>query len=193
MNVKGKPVTGVTLNRSSIIVSLNDTERLNATVTPSDATDKSVVWTSSNRNVVDVDSDGVITGRMVGTATVSARTADGGFTASCTVTVDRREKVVVKADMRYTSEDDNYFNIVFPGGKTWRSIGCDLSLDENCSHQPLSEDFYDSLTVPEQRYVDNYYSDYTFTEGELALIYRLDPLGMEYYMRNEIGGRVPID
>lgn len=193
VNVKGKPVTGVTLNRSSIIVSLNDTERLNATVTPSDATDKSVVWTSSNRNVVDVDSDGVITGRMVGTATVSARTADGGFTASCTVTVDRREKVVVKADMRYTSEDDNYFNIVFPGGKTWRSIGCDLSLDENCSHQPLSEDFYDSLTVPEQRYVDNYYSDYTFTEGELALIYRLDPLGMEYYMRNEIGGRVPID
>ena len=187
VNVKGKPVTGVTLDRSSIIVSLNDTERLNATVAPSDATDKSVVWTSSNRNVVDVDSDGVITGRMVGTATVSARTADGGFTASCTVTVDRREKVVVK-------KDSHSFYVKFAGGKVWKNIGIDLSKREDnygaMVVPPMSPDNYESLIAEEQRYLDNIYKDRntmelrSYSEKQLGFLYLLDPLGIEYYMRN---------
>lgn len=187
VNVKGKPVTGVTLDRSSIIVSLNDTERLNATVTPSDATDKSVVWTSSNWNVVDVDSDGVITGRMVGTATVSARTADGGFTASCTVTVDRREKVVVK-------KDSHSFYVKFADGKVWKNIGIDLSKREDnygaMEQPPMWPDNYESLIAEEQRYLDNIYKDRntmelrSYSEKQLGFLYLLDPLGIEYYMRN---------
>ena len=187
VNVKGKPVTGVTLDRSSIIVSLNDTERLNATVTPSDATDKSVVWTSSNWNVVDVDSDGVITGRMVGTTTVSARTADGGFTASCTVTVDRREKVVVK-------KDSHSFYVKFADGKVWKNIGIDLSKREDnygaMEPPPMWSDNYESLIAEEQRYLDNIYKDRntmelrSYSEKQLGFLYLLDPLGIEYYMRN---------
>lgn len=187
VNVKGKPVTGVTLDRSSIIVSLNDTERLNATVTPSDATDKSVVWTSSNWNVVDVDSDGVITGRMVGTATVSARTADGGFTASCTVTVDRREKVVVK-------KDSHSFYVKFADGKVWKNIGIDLSKradNYGTMEQPeMWPNNYEILIAEEQRYLDNIYKDRntmelrSYSEKQLGFLYLLDPLGIEYYMRN---------
>lgn len=187
VNVKGKPVTGVTLDRSSIIVSLNDTECLNATVTPSDATDKSVVWTSSNWNVVDVDSDGVITGRMVGTATVSARTADGGFTASCTVTVDRREKVVVK-------KDSHSFYVKFADGKVWKNIGIDLSKradNYGTMEQPeMWPNNYEILIAEEQRYLDNIYKDRntmelrSYSEKQLGFLYLLDPLGIEYYMRN---------
>ena len=92
---------------------------------------------------------------------------------------------MVERDEDYSSDDDNYFNITFSNGKIWRNIGCDLALDENRSGFPLwnKVDCYDSFTSPEQRYVDNI--EQTFSAQELALIYRLDPLGVEYYMKND--------
>ena len=181
--VGGAPVTGISLDRSNKIVSLNDTEQLTATVAPYNALNKGVTWNSSNWSVVDVDSNGVITGLKVGTATISATTDDGGYIATCIVTVDERPKVMVERDEDYSFGDEDYFNITFPNGKIWRSIGCDLALDENRSGLPLwnKVDCYDSFTNPEQRYVDNI--EQTFSAQELALIYRLDPLGIEYFMK----------
>ena len=182
--VGGEPVTGISLNRSSMLVSLDDTEQLIATITPSNARNKGVTWNSSNWNVVDVDSNGVITGLKAGTATISATTDEGSYRATCIVTVDKRPKVMVERDEDYSHGDEDYFNITFSNGKIWRSIGCDLALDENRSGFPLwnKVDCYDSFTNPEQRYVDNI--EQTFSAKEIALIYRLDPLGIEYYMKN---------
>lgn len=79
-------VTGVELPASAV-VGVNKTAKLTATITPSYANNKNLTWKSSNTNVVDVAKDGTITGKTVGTATVSCTTADGGYTASCEVQV----------------------------------------------------------------------------------------------------------
>ena len=82
-----KHVTGVELDRTSVSMSIGDTVRLAAAVKPSDASDRSVVWTSSDVSVAKVDQDGNVTAVANGTAKITAKTVDGGYTADCAVTV----------------------------------------------------------------------------------------------------------
>jgi hypothetical protein len=79
--------TGLTLDKSAIAIYVDDVEDLTATVVPEDAANKKTLWTSSNDSVVTVDDNGAVTGISAGTATVTATSEDGGFTAICTVTV----------------------------------------------------------------------------------------------------------
>ncbi len=83
------PATGISLNQTTLsFTAANQTATLTATVTPSNATNKSVTWTSSNTSVATVSSSGVVTAKANGTATITAKTADGtNLTATCTVTV----------------------------------------------------------------------------------------------------------
>ncbi len=82
------PVLKVTLNYNSItLTASNRTKTLIATVTPSNATNKSVTWTSSNSAVAKVDADGVVSYGKSGTATITAKTVDGNKKATCKVTV----------------------------------------------------------------------------------------------------------
>jgi len=80
-------VTGVSLDQSSANVDLGDTLQLTETVTPANATDKSVTWSSSNTSVATVNSSGLVTAVSVGNATITVTTTDGGFTDTCAVTV----------------------------------------------------------------------------------------------------------
>ena len=79
-------VTGVSLNKNSTTIEAGDSEELVPTVAPSNATNKTVTWSTSNSNVATV-SGGVVTGVSEGNATITVTTSDGGFTASCTVSV----------------------------------------------------------------------------------------------------------
>jgi uncharacterized protein YjdB len=79
-------VTGVSLDTTELILEVPEIVTLVATVSPEDATDKSVTWTSDNENVATV-ADGVITAVAAGSATITVTTVDGGFTANCIVTV----------------------------------------------------------------------------------------------------------
>lgn len=81
------PVTDVTLNKSALSLSVGDSEILVATVVPPRATDKSVVWSSSAPSVASVDQDGKVTAKSAGSAVITVTTNDGGFTASCDLTV----------------------------------------------------------------------------------------------------------
>ena len=81
------PVTGVTLNKSSQTIDKGGAYTLVATVSPSNATNSAVSWSSSNTAVATVSSGGVVTAVAAGTATIMATTADGGFTATCAITV----------------------------------------------------------------------------------------------------------
>ncbi len=82
------PVTGVSLDESSITLDVGGNQTLTATVTPEDATNKKVRWSSDNEDVATVSEDGVVTAVAGGTAVITATTHDGLFTASCTVTVN---------------------------------------------------------------------------------------------------------
>ena len=90
ITVINKPVkvTGITLNRTKSTIKTGESQTLKATITPSDATDKTVQWGSSDESVAIVDSTGKVTAVSPGTATIIATAADGsGKTASCTVIV----------------------------------------------------------------------------------------------------------
>ena len=80
------PVSGVSLNKDSTSLTVGDTETLTATITPDNATNKNVTWSSDTPSVASVN-NGVVTAVAPGTATITVTTADGGFTATCAVTV----------------------------------------------------------------------------------------------------------
>lgn len=79
-------VTGVTLVPTAAVVKVGKTERLTATVAPANATNKNVIWTSSDATIATV-ADGVVTGVKAGNATITVATEDGGFTISCDIEV----------------------------------------------------------------------------------------------------------
>ena len=87
-NDKVISVTGVSLDESSITLDVGGSKTLAATVTPDNATNKKVRWTSDNETVATVSEDGVVTAVAGGTAVITATTHDGLFTATCTVTVN---------------------------------------------------------------------------------------------------------
>lgn len=80
-------VTGVTLDQSALPISVGGSAELKANVTPENATNKTVTWSSDNTAVATVDASGKVTAVAPGTATITVTTADGGKTANCTVTV----------------------------------------------------------------------------------------------------------
>ena len=84
ITVEATPVTGITLDRTSVSLRTNETVTLTATVNPDDATDKTVTWSSSNTGVATVK-NGVVTAVKAGTATITAKA--GTKSATCTVTV----------------------------------------------------------------------------------------------------------
>ena len=87
VTVSGIPVTGVTLNKNTLALTVGGSETLTATIAPSNAANKAVKWTTSDGKIATVDENGKVTAVAPGTATITVTTADGGKTASCTVTV----------------------------------------------------------------------------------------------------------
>ena len=105
-------VTGVSLNKTSLTMTVGDTQTLTATVTPSNATDKSVTWSSSNTSVATVSSSGVVTAIAAGSATITVTTNDGGKKATCTAVVQAQTVSVTGVTLDKTSmtltEGDTY-------------------------------------------------------------------------------------
>ena len=80
-------VTGITVDKTNITIVVGKTEQINATVAPSNATEKGVTWTSNNTKVATVDNNGKVKAISKGTATITATTKDGGKKKNITVTV----------------------------------------------------------------------------------------------------------
>jgi uncharacterized protein YjdB len=79
--------TSVSLNKTSDTIMAGGSASLAAKFMPLNTTNQNVTWSSSNESVATVNANGVYTAVAPGTATITATTADGGFTADCEVTV----------------------------------------------------------------------------------------------------------
>lgn len=79
------PVSSITLNTTSLSLTVGDTQSLTATVLPENATDKTVTWSSNDTGVATVSTSGLVTAVSAGTATITA--SAGGKSATCSVTV----------------------------------------------------------------------------------------------------------
>lgn len=83
-------VTGISLDKTSLSLNEGENYTLTGTITPENAADKSLDWTSSNTAVATVDENGKVTAVSKGTATITATAKDGsGKQASCQLTVNR--------------------------------------------------------------------------------------------------------
>ena len=97
LTVTSVAVTEVKLNKNSLSLAVGGAETLIATVSPENATGKTVTWSSDNEGVAKVDSNGKVTAVSVGTAKITAKAGDK--TADCTVTV--KQAVTLKAPETY--------------------------------------------------------------------------------------------
>ncbi len=88
VNQNTVPVTDVTLSATLETVTVDYKIQLTATVIPADATNKNVIWSSSNSSVVSVTQSGEVTANATGMATIIVRTVDGNKTAICSIIVN---------------------------------------------------------------------------------------------------------
>lgn len=95
-------VTGITLSESNMEVRIGDTVTLTPTISPTGATYKDVYWSSNNNEVVTVSDEGIVTGVKEGTAIITVTTDDQLKTASCVVTVKKREPSISLNKNSYT-------------------------------------------------------------------------------------------
>ena len=91
-------VTGISLNKSTTTLFIGKKETLVATITPSNATDKTVTWDSSDPTVASAK-DGEVSALKAGKTTITATSKDGGYTAACEVTVsDQSPEIKIDKD-----------------------------------------------------------------------------------------------
>ena len=132
VNVISRLVTSVTLDKSSLSMTLFTNEKLTATVTPSDAIDGEVEWTSSDPEVASVDENGNVSSLKPGTTVITAKA--GNYSASCNVTVNKIYNVGTDQmeKSRWTSDySDAVLNVLPPSGSygaIYAQYNADLNL-----------------------------------------------------------------
>lgn len=138
VNVKPIEVSGVTLSESTLNILIGSKATLTATVTPGDATDGSITWSSSAPAVATVDNSGNVTAVSLGTAVITAKA--GEMTATCTVTVKPIEVADVTLSKNtiklYLGEKEKLTATVTPsnatdGTITWSSSSPSIAKVDN--------------------------------------------------------------
>lgn len=109
-------VTGVSFDIATLTLDANTSTTLVPIVAPENATDKTVTWTSSNPDAVTVDQSGTITAQNGGSSMITVTTTDGGYSASCVVTVKPNDihfnpdSYIIYRKNQYMSEQQpNYY------------------------------------------------------------------------------------
>ena len=114
---KTVPVTGVTLNPTSLSLFTGESETLTATVEPGNATNKAVTWNTSDNTVATVDENGTVTAVGAGEATITVTTEDGNHTANCKVTVTQ-SIYSISADITALNFGNAYTGYTQPAAQT---------------------------------------------------------------------------
>ena len=117
-------VTGVKLNQTEVTIGMDtECDLLMAEVLPENAANKNVSFTSSDEETAEVDENGIIRGLKDGTATITATTEEGGYTAECIVHVvieqETEEYPEKKEDLKRTVENNKYTQIIESGSSLY--------------------------------------------------------------------------
>ena len=122
-------VTSINVTPSSYTIDVGEKYKLTATISPSNATDKSVIWSSDNSSVVSVDNSGNICGMAAGTAIITAKSSNGK-TATCTITCKAKIPDVVISDSEGISSIPTIANVKYERMlyKGWNSMCLPFSL-----------------------------------------------------------------
>jgi uncharacterized protein YjdB len=99
------PVTGITVNKQEAALAVGEALVLEAEVSPDNATIREIGWLSSSPDVASVDGSGLVTGLRAGAAKITAYSIDGGFKASCVVTVGATSVIPLQDVHAATDED----------------------------------------------------------------------------------------
>lgn len=121
------PVGTVTVSKTSLTLTTRFSYALTAKITPIDATDQSIVWSSDNASVVTVDQSGVLTTLSSGTAVITAEA--GGVTGTCTIKVIAPTTREVKD---YEVDGISYGKGIVIGDVIWAPV--------NCGYEPATSD-----------------------------------------------------
>ena len=98
---KDVPVTSVTISQATAELFIGETVQLSATVLPSNASDKTVIWASSKQSVATVSSTGLVAAIAEGTAIITA--SAGGKSGTCTITVSKKVVDVSSIELNKTN------------------------------------------------------------------------------------------
>lgn len=156
------PVNAITLNPTAITLTEGESEVITATVSPNNASNKKVIWSSSDASIASV-SDGNVTGIAKGTATITAIADDNGKEAKCTVTVNAKSGGSGNSGTGYTI------------------VAVDLGLSVKWANMNLGADavqgYGDYYAWGEKKPKDNYsWSNYIWCKGSKTTLTKYNTL-----------------
>ena len=163
--------TSVELNQTSAGLNEGETLQLTATVMPEDATDKSVIWATSDATVATVDQNGLVTAVAPGSATITASTVDGSeLTASCEVTVNGltyNNSLDADALTAYCG-DEKQLAIRMNNESSITAVQCDIYLPDGISIATEDGDYLIDL-VPARKASNHVVSTNDLPNGAIRL------------------------
>ena len=128
-------VTGIKLNTSLVTLYTPNTYQLKASITPANATNKKVTWTTSNTNIASISSSGIVTAKAAGSATITAR-ASNGKTTKCTIHVNQNNVYIADGTYAFTSPDARYA-LTAPGSQAFTKLNIQPNGDYNAQYWNL--------------------------------------------------------
>lgn len=132
-------VSGISVSPNSQTLEIGKSIQIKATLSPSSATNKSIIWSSSNAAIAKVNANGQVTGSSVGEAQITAKTQDGGFTATSKITViESQNPLSIESFTVVDAYDDSDFFELYDGIRIESDMIAGLELNFRANTQPAT-------------------------------------------------------
>lgn len=124
---ESKLITNICLDKQVVKLKVGETEQLIASITPNNATNKNISWTSSDESVATVDGNGLITALSQGQTTIKVTTEDGNYSADCVITVLKYDQTITFEilPIKYLGDENFELQAVSSSGLTIDYISSD--------------------------------------------------------------------
>lgn len=172
------PVTGISLDKTELSIMETESYSLSVSIEPKKATNQIIKWETSNPNIATVSTGGVVTGVSTGTADVKVITEDGGYTATCAVTVTPYVPVIThvtnialsKQSIKLEpSASETVTYTVFPEDASEKGVTISSSNEEVVTVEDLGNNHFKINAVNEGKAAVLVISKDTPEEGKLVI------------------------